>query len=582
MKIQFVEKHKSISGFDETEIEDFSIFLGKNGSGKTHLLKAMCGGFVKIDEIDKEKISYFSLQDFFIKNQKPITSRKLDDEKMEAWNILKAQIATFKSYDDAIEVIVKQKKYPYQLDRAAEGFENHKEKVNQILKFIDAQTKDKPKIRKLLKTGIFESGKYSSQLTETEFSKYSNYDPYDYEILESLSEIFFNHQKRIVVGGLKKIQGGDELDEIAIKQLEEDSPWQFLNTMFNEFDLKHSVSFPKFTAGELLSSQAQSFQVKLSVNSEEFDFEDLSSGEKVLCSLAITMYQDRRTIFPELLLLDEVDATLHPSMIKHLLDVIQNVFVRNNCKVILASHSPTTIALSPEQALFEVQEGNVNKKIQRISQIDAIELLSEKIMTLEKGIKIFDSIFKKKLTIISEGKNNAHIKRAIEVMNPNLLDQIQLYVHDADSGAADLYGLFEFIKRTEIEKDVLFVWDCDQESSVSKRTDGAHVFRFCFSKNTANAICKGGIENLYPDGIFTDNLIKRVTIETGDEKRVVVEFNTDRKDLLLEKILNETNENVFENFGPLVRRIAEINDDTHGSVENISTETGTDTPQSST
>ena len=41
MKLGFKEKYKSIHNFDEINIKDFSVFLGINGSGKTHLLKAL-------------------------------------------------------------------------------------------------------------------------------------------------------------------------------------------------------------------------------------------------------------------------------------------------------------------------------------------------------------------------------------------------------------------------------------------------------------------------------------------------------------------------------------------------------------
>jgi len=56
------------------------------------------------------------------------------------------------------------------------------------------------------------------------------------------------------------------------------------------------------------------------------------------------------------LLLDEVDASLHPSMIKNLLDVIEKIFLKNGCKVILATHSPTTVALAPEESIYEISK----------------------------------------------------------------------------------------------------------------------------------------------------------------------------------------------------------------------------------
>ena len=102
MKIKFGQKYKSIMNFNEVDINDFSIFLGVNGSGKTHTLKAIQEGFVFTDSISKERISYFNLQTFLIKNQKNVAPRNLDDEKLQAWNILNSQRQTFQNHDDLI------------------------------------------------------------------------------------------------------------------------------------------------------------------------------------------------------------------------------------------------------------------------------------------------------------------------------------------------------------------------------------------------------------------------------------------------------------------------------------------------
>jgi len=50
-KIQFKKKYKSIANFNEQKIENFSVFIGSNGSGKTHLLEAIREGFVSFDDI---------------------------------------------------------------------------------------------------------------------------------------------------------------------------------------------------------------------------------------------------------------------------------------------------------------------------------------------------------------------------------------------------------------------------------------------------------------------------------------------------------------------------------------------------
>ncbi len=559
MNIKFKQKHKSIKNFDDSNIENFSIFLGVNGSGKTHLLQALKEGFVSANNFPKESISYFNMQTFLIKNQKAVTHRNLDDEKMEAWNILNRRKQQFENFDNQIKQIVGEVESPYdiQVDTSQnQQYSNHKKSIRE---YIDKQSQNKPKIRKLLKTGIFGSGKYASELTQTDFFKFSSYNPDDYELLESLSEVFLDYNKKINKARLREIDGGEGKSDEEIQELEKKSPWNFINKMFTEFGMpEHTISYPEFKPADLMDSHAITFQVKIYVNDEEIDFEDLSSGEKILCALAITVYQDDKSEFPQLLLLDEIDASLHPSMIQSLLNVINEVFIKNDCNVILATHSPTTVALAREESLFEIQKGVEQQKIKKITQADAIDLLSEGVMTLEKGLKIFDSIFQKELTIISEGKNQKHIKQALEILDSKLCEKIQLYEHDSGSGAADLFGLFEFMKKPKITKPVLFIWDCDQQSKVSSKSDGEKVFKFCFTQNTSNQICKKGIENLYPAEMFTDDVTKKVTIEEGGKVKEIIEFSENQKDKFIEKIENESDKSKFNNFNPMIAKIKEI------------------------
>ena len=565
MKIKFNQKYKSIVNFNETDIKDFSIFLGVNGSGKTHLLKASQEGSVFVDSIPKERISYFNFQTFLIKNQKNVAPRNLDDEKLQAWNILNSQRQTFQNHDNQIKIIIGEKKYPYSVEVSEAQKGQYIQLKKNILEFINSQTQNNPKIKKLLKTGIFESDKYASKITQVEFFKFANYNPDDYELLESLSEVFLDYQKKLTVAKLFKKDGGEGLRGDKIKKLQEQSPWNFVNNMFTEFGLPHTITYPKFNAGDLINSQAVLFQVKLYIDNEEIDFDDLSSGEKILCALAITVYQDNKSKFPELLLLDEIDASLHPSMIQHLLDVIENIFIKNKCKVILATHSPTTVALAFEKSLFEVQKGKKLKKINKISQADAINLLSEGIITFEKGLKIQKNIDDtKKLQIITEGNNTEHIKKAIQTLDNNLLDQIKIIEGSPDKRGQQLKNAFDVMSSGDYIGRFLFVWDYDTTSKIEDINETDSFKKFCFIENLTNTKARDkdgkaiGIENLYCNSLFTDDMysLKEISGSYGTTTSIK-EFD---KQKFLEKIKQETNNKTFTNFQPLITKVKEILD----------------------
>lgn len=59
MELKFKSEFQSIKLFNSTEMTDFSIITGINGSGKTNLLKALEKGNVQIDTIDSEDIVFF-------------------------------------------------------------------------------------------------------------------------------------------------------------------------------------------------------------------------------------------------------------------------------------------------------------------------------------------------------------------------------------------------------------------------------------------------------------------------------------------------------------------------------------------
>lgn len=74
----------------------------------------------------------------------------------------------------------------------------------------------------------------------------------------------------------------------------------------------------------------------------------LSSGEKVLMWLCLSMFvsnSGRMADPPKLLLLDEPDAALHPQMVQNLHMVLKDISSRFNSGVIFTTHSPTSVAL---------------------------------------------------------------------------------------------------------------------------------------------------------------------------------------------------------------------------------------------
>ncbi len=157
-------------------------------------------------------------------------------------------------------------------------------------------------------------------------------------------------------------------------------PWNFVNHILEVCHLDFRVEAPPL-------HEVSSYEPKLvKVSSDvEMRFQDLSSGEKVLMSFALCLYNAEGTqqevMFPKLLLLDEVDAPLHPSMVRSLLNTIQDVLINSkDVSVILTTHSPSTVALAPEESLYEMNSRGPSVK--KISRSNALSILTMGVPTL--------------------------------------------------------------------------------------------------------------------------------------------------------------------------------------------------------
>jgi AAA15 family ATPase/GTPase len=107
-------------------------------------------------------------------------------------------------------------------------------------------------------------------------------------------------------------------------------------------------------------------------------------------SFALCLYyaEDRRQLvdYPKVLLFDEIDAPLHPSMTQSLLRTIQDVLInRHGIKVILTTHSPSTVALAPETSLYAMSKTESKtelRRLQKTTKDKALTILTTGVPTL--------------------------------------------------------------------------------------------------------------------------------------------------------------------------------------------------------
>lgn len=161
-------------------------------------------------------------------------------------------------------------------------------------------------------------------------------------------------------------------------------PWDVVNETFQ------AAGFPYRVVSPMQSGILSFYEFLLEdhASGQQLRAQDLSSGEKTLLGLVLWLYNSQHHgQFPRLFLLDEPDAYLHPSMTRQFLNVVQEVLVgRYDVRVILVTHSPSTVALAPEQSLFEMARGS--SRISRSpSRAHSIGLLTAGLVIVSPGTR---------------------------------------------------------------------------------------------------------------------------------------------------------------------------------------------------
>jgi hypothetical protein len=235
-------------------------------------------------------------------------------------------------------------------------------------------------------------------------------------------------------------------------------------------------------------------------------------------------------------------------MMKNMLGVIEDIFLKQRVKVILVSHSPTTLALAPEDAIF-VMNPSGESRIEKKSKQEALSILTQGFATIEQGLKLFDEITKSSLTIISEGNNVKLISKSLELHGINGVEVLTGV--EGTSGKNQLRALFDFLSRTNHTNKVIFVWDCDASMALSLTNN---TFPYVLEKNNNNGIAKKGIENIFPTPLF-ERFKKTINLSDGT---VITEFDESRKKDFCDFIVGRNNLDDFKNFAPLIAEIKRI------------------------
>lgn len=389
MDITIRKQYKTISPFEQKGLPDLVVLTGENGTGKTQLLEYLYYGS-RLD--DNGNINAATEDDdSFDDMPKPEENGYITGEGvMEV--VLPCEICS--QGKRLHNVVYRGVRAPsvdvgskFNLDKLYTGGENIAQKhlfykTHSVLKNLDEM--DTAELTNYFNSvlGVKKASRTSDaqypELTTTDIDIIKRIekefptpdyvkDPFYYVAFQQppTGKVFAANLKFLYFQYWARIQAGMSVGQ---------APWDAFNQIGQMLNFKFELDEPKIDENK--------FDVRLRDKERKVFIspDSLSSGEKVIFSLFVAMYTTHtQEHLPSLILFDEPDAYLHPSLCSTMLRVIREVFVKeHNIKVIMTTHSPTTVAMLPETSLYCMKSGVMKK----VTKQDAILALTAGLNTI--------------------------------------------------------------------------------------------------------------------------------------------------------------------------------------------------------
>ncbi|KPJ67284.1 MAG: hypothetical protein AMJ43_05335 [Coxiella sp. DG_40] len=238
-------------------------------------------------------------------------------------------------------------------------------------------------------------------------------DGFNNQYIEELFKRYSMQCQRII---LKNVESGIIVKENkACDYIGHPPPWKLINRLFDKYGFHYHINEPPRQNRYM----ARFFDKEN--NKTQIPFSELSSGEQIIITLILWAYNEKLGGKNKVLLLDEFDAHLNPSLSKMLIDVIKNTLVNKfGIQVIMTTHSPSTVAHVDDEDLFWMER---SEPIKDSSKKEIIPILSSGIMTYQEASGLLECVVKSdsKVIIFTEGDiDEIHIKTAKEKLRNKL------------------------------------------------------------------------------------------------------------------------------------------------------------------
>ncbi|MGU9937581.1 AAA family ATPase [Empedobacter brevis] len=401
MKLNITTNHRILKENLGIKLPNFVILTGSNGAGKTQLLNHIhenAGGYWEKHE--NELMSSTNPDD--VKMLFPL----IDEQGNNLNNIVYSYpgLRNYENYFHNEEPLINQIKNQWtQLEPLCiayntirnKSFQNDEDELTQLNRSIVSLVRSLQTDNSRFSENNLKKAQLHQIKTLKEVSLKSGKKIFEINYIDFL--IFYNIPTNIFSSALDLLFHQFYLKQKYYPNLTQNiaTPWETFNQILEKANFKYKVEFVPST-NEEYPSPIKLIDNQLGVTNANLD--GLSSGEKTIIALIFVLYHaSRNGKFPQVILFDEPDAHLHPSLTQLFLDVIQKVLVEEQkVKVIITTHSPSTIALAPNDSIY---------KMDRVLGCPIKENIKSAIEDLTNGITSV-TIEESNLGIIYNIKNN--------------------------------------------------------------------------------------------------------------------------------------------------------------------------------
>lgn len=592
MHIRFVQPYLSIDNLRDTELADFTVLIGRNGVGKTQLLQAINQGNVAVDGVPSSQITLYDLDSFRPGDSKSVTWEQCTSAPLEADRYLRSgnpapAVTAKRILDDVAEEFsivdeYKRRRFEDELragidillgggefsrSEFSDALRAYNEKIGTVIGRVQRTRRNSAgnRLTGLIPTAMTLRRKLPHEIGREDILR-SAVQGSDI-IQNSLNHIFATYKVDQFVWAHTEGEHGQESFQALMSRYMEmiRPPWISLREKLDQ--MRDAAGNPELfnfefsdPGGEEISfanHSRYSFATQLTnrTTGRSYSTKHLSSGEKILMTLCMASFNwSMGCRMPELVLLDEIDAMLHPSMVSVLVDSLKTLFVANETRVIVATQSVTTAAVLDDGEIYRLSRANKQIDIRPVTKSEAVSELSEGLATVDTGLRIALSDVAR-VTILTEGNNTRHLKKWASLYFPGDVGVFDDLTERTGASQLSLYG--ELLAKMQTNSHFLIVWDCDARKYAARFPDATNVTAFAFEERE-NRIAQKGIENKYEEDVLKP--FTNVTTEASTQKEISRTLGSNGKAKFAEFIFENGTERHFRHFDDLRGVVQEVLD----------------------